>query len=252
MRLTEEFPYWVNDFLGTDKPVRECIKQAVLQRLTEMKNGEVLVKALNNKSEMIFRGFVPVLTFLLEEGSRNYMSKVMVCKLNSPLLVYGFKNFPAYLVTGANLLDDLKRMNYFDETEVNARMSGKVKEFNSWVIDFLSAPSEMRKKFRSEKIINGLKEFTRKEDSENVAGEKLVKALNNKKELRFCCYAPNIYYIRETGANCFIHAFGGPSLVYEYNNFPCLLVANPSLRLDETYLNEHKENSHESIEGWTD
>lgn len=114
---------WVKTFIKSTPSQRRQFRDVLIKGLREFKinnenAGEVLVKALNDKSQLEFVGFGVNMSYIFENHAPPYNEAVMVHPFGGPTLIYKYKNFPAYLVTSPSLrhnkshIAEMKENNY--------------------------------------------------------------------------------------------------------------------------------------------
>lgn len=120
----------------------------------------------------------------------------------------------------------------------------------SWVNTFYKSSETERRKFKK-MLLEGIAKFP-------GSGQDLYNALTNPRMTEFVGFMSNIEYFKEKGIPedlhaKWVHPFGGPTLVYHYKNAPALIIASPSLRYNDSFLNDtHKNEKMSSIIGITD
>lgn len=124
----------------------------------------------------------------------------------------------------------------------------KVKETLRWVLQLIACDEKYRYSVK-ELVLNGLSKFSARGEGhpDNSAGEELVDNLENTSKFTFVGFAPNIMYVKKSGTKeeqkaLWVHAFGTPTLVYASKTLPILVLANPGLRFNKSFLSEMKFN----------
>ena len=125
-------------------------------------------------------------------------------------------------------------------------MSGKVKEYNSWVKMMQKLPEEKRQEW-VERIHKSIEEQAEKENPTNREElSNFSELLQDGRKFKLVGFAPNAQYIKDSkGKNdpgvlesVYIHAFGTPKLLYAHKKLPILIIVGPDLRMDESVLDE--------------
>ena len=130
-----------------------------------------------------------------------------------------------------------------------------VKESHSWVNMFLNL--SIKKRLEWVKLIfqGMLDKFSRDRGLKT-----LVLSMKDRKQFDLIGFSVNIEYIKhglrpgdeEDDLNhIFVHAWGSPKLLLKHKKYPILIVCGDDLKLDESILDEHKQNEKENIRGIT-
>lgn len=118
----------------------------------------------------------------------------------------------------------------------------------SWVSHFLSLSASDRKAVVFE-VLEALRDYSDQgEGSEDkTAGEMLYEDIIN--NYKMIGVAPNVAYLKNDGSKddlspVWIHPFGVPTLLMKHKVLPVLILVNPGIRLNESFVDEMKLNSH--------
>ena len=112
-----------------------------------------------------------------------------------------------------------------------------------WVHELRNSPREFRKDLRK-LVMDSLKSYSAKGEGnpDTRAGVALAKELVE--NYVFQGFAPNILYVKEKGQDrgeeeaIYVHPWGTPTLVFKHKYLPCVVMVNPGIRLDESFLQE--------------
>ena len=112
----------------------------------------------------------------------------------------------------------------------------------TWAYTLTKAKIPDRKQVRK-LVIDGLKKFKKGKVSEE--GTKFVK--NLQKDFEFVGFAPNIFYIKESGPKKhtevqWVHPFSVPTLLYKHKKLPYLILTNPNLDFNDSRLRQIDQN----------
>lgn len=124
----------------------------------------------------------------------------------------------------------------------------KVKEYLSWVFTFIKSPEKFREKMREEILETLMMGPSPGQDSYSVGdAKKLISFLEDKKQVDFVGFSPNVFYMKEKGVkddleSVFIHPFSMPTLLYAHKKLPVLFLVNPGIRFNKNILSEMKYN----------
>lgn len=131
----------------------------------------------------------------------------------------------------------------------------KITEFLSWVETFSFATVGEKKKIL-QNILNSIKNYKyRGEDT----GEELYEYLKSN-DAEFIGFVPHVGYFRiddkynvRQRNPLFVHPHGGPALMYKMKRFPAIIVTAGTLRFNDSYINDAKDNKKlNDVEGLTD
>lgn len=137
-------------------------------------------------------------------------------------------------------MDDWSGLPWVD-TLMNSSTRARTRLKNTILngIKFVNA-SWYRKNLKDTKLESKL----RKQDPKML---ELFKFLNSKK-MEFIGFSPIVPYIKEKGTADDLFAYwhhnnGVPALLYKHSELPILIIAGPSIRLNDSLLNEIDANS---------
>lgn len=123
-----------------------------------------------------------------------------------------------------------------------------MKRYLSWVYTFSKSSASERGRMKDE-LLAGIRNFVAGKTNK---GDDLYKLLKSG-DAEFVGFIPEISYFRDHGRGkdleaIYVHPFGGPTLLYKMKHAPALIIANPTLRFNDSFLRDAKLNL-KSIDG---
>lgn len=117
-----------------------------------------------------------------------------------------------------------------------------MKRYLNWVYTFSNSTSSERAKMKEE-LLKGIRNFITESNNRSDDLYKLLKS----GDAEFVGFIPEISYFRESGHGqnlkaLFVHPFGGPTLLFKMKHAPALIIASPTIRLNDSFLRDAKLN----------
>lgn len=134
-----------------------------------------------------------------------------------------------------------------------------IKEYAEWVKTMIKNPIKKRKAWVTD-IMNNLKNGVGIKRKNPKEAQNLADLLNDKSKFDLIGFAANLHYVKHDLRNgdtkedtecVFVHPWASPKLLFAHKELPVVMIVGDDLRLDESVLDEHKQNEKSNVRGFT-